>query len=69
MEACYMVSYFASCNFDLDLADARNRPSAAHLTFIADSPAKRGFKSAPSVKFTQSTISLIRISHYVKTKE
>lgn len=45
MEARYMVSYFASNNSDFDLADARNCPSAAYLTVIADSPYERGFKS------------------------
>ena len=51
METRYMVSYFASNNFDSDLADACNRPPGPHVTVTADSPDERRFKSAPSVKF------------------
>ena len=69
MEARYMVSYFASCNSDFDLADACNRPPAPHVTVTTDSPDERGFKSGQSVKFTQSTIPPIRIYHYVEIKE
>ena len=64
-----MVSYSASNNFDSDVADARNRSPNAHLTLIANFSDECGFKSAPSVKFTESAISTIRICHYVETKE
>ena len=58
MEACCMVSYFASDNPDFDLADAMEAIASAgncpdaYLTVIADSPDERGFKPAQSVKFT-----------------
>ena len=52
MEACYMVSYFASDNLDFDLADARNCPPDPHVTVTADSPDEPGFKPAQPVKHT-----------------
>ena len=63
-----MVSYFASNNSDYDVEDVSNRPLAARLTVTTDSLDKGGFKSTPSEKFTESTISTVRIYHYVKIK-
>ena len=45
MEACYMVSYFVSNNFDSDVEDVSNCPLAAHVTFIANSLDECGFQS------------------------
>jgi hypothetical protein len=50
MEACYMVSYFASNNSDSDLADACNRPPGPHVTVTAQSPNEPGFKPAQPMK-------------------
>ncbi|RKU13508.1 hypothetical protein C6502_03865 [Candidatus Poribacteria bacterium] len=69
MEARYMVSYFARNNSDYDVEDVSNRPLAARLTVTTDSRDKCGFKSTPSVKFTQSTIPTVRIYHYAKTND
>ena len=52
MEACYMVSYFASNNFDYDVEDVSNRPPAAYLTVIVNSPDERGFKFTSFEKST-----------------
>ena len=69
MEACYMVSYFARNNSDSDVENVSNRPLAAHLTFITNFPDERGFKFRSSEKFNQSTISTVRIYHYVEIKQ
>ena len=50
METRYMVSYFASNNFDSDLADACNRPPGPHVTVTAQSPNEPGFKPAQPMK-------------------
>jgi hypothetical protein len=47
MEACYMVSYFVSDNFDYDVEDVSNCPLAPHLTVMADSPNENRGKFKP----------------------
>ena len=64
-----MVSYFISNHSDYDVEDVSNRPLAARLTVTTDSRDKCGFKSTPSVKFTQSTIPTVRIYHHAKINE
>ena len=38
MEACYMVCFFVSSNFDNDVENVSNCPLASHLTAVEDSP-------------------------------